>query len=64
MSRNYKFHNPDGVYFVSFAVVEWLDVWLLFILALCAQVLMLSVAPQVPTKRTNRPKEAHEHLRQ
>ncbi len=22
MSRNYKFHNPDGVYFVSFAVVE------------------------------------------
>ncbi|WP_223252708.1 hypothetical protein [Owenweeksia hongkongensis] len=33
MSRNYKFHNPDGVYFVSFAVVEWLDVWLLFILA-------------------------------
>ncbi|MDZ7846334.1 MAG: transposase [Owenweeksia sp.] len=26
MSRNYKFHNPDGVYFVSFAVVEWLDV--------------------------------------
>lgn len=27
MSRNYKFHNPDGVYFVSFAVVEWLDVF-------------------------------------
>lgn len=26
MSRNYKFHNPDGVYFISFAVVEWLDV--------------------------------------
>jgi len=25
MSRNYKFHNPDGVYFTSFAVVEWLD---------------------------------------
>lgn len=25
MSRNYKFHNPDGVYFVSFAVVEWID---------------------------------------
>jgi len=24
MSRNYKFHNPEGVYFVSFAVVEWL----------------------------------------
>ncbi len=24
MSRNYKFHNPDGVYFISFAVVEWL----------------------------------------
>ena len=27
MSRNYKFHNSDGVYFVSFAVVEWLDVF-------------------------------------
>ncbi|MCG6186648.1 REP-associated tyrosine transposase [Maribellus maritimus] len=27
MSRNYKFHNPDGVYFVSFAVIDWLDVF-------------------------------------
>jgi len=27
MSGNYKFYNPEGVYFVSFAVVEWLDVW-------------------------------------
>ena len=27
MSRNYKFHNPDGVYFISFAVVEWLDIF-------------------------------------
>jgi REP element-mobilizing transposase RayT len=27
MSRNYKFHNPQGVYFVSFAVVEWIDVF-------------------------------------
>ncbi|UKN02008.1 transposase [Paracrocinitomix mangrovi] len=27
MSRNYKFHNPDGAYFVSFAVVEWIDVF-------------------------------------
>lgn len=27
MSRKYKFHNPNGVYFVSFAVVEWLDVF-------------------------------------
>lgn len=27
MSRNYKFHNPEGVYFVSFAVVEWLDIF-------------------------------------
>ncbi len=27
MSSNYKFHNPEGVYFVSFAVVEWLDVF-------------------------------------
>jgi REP element-mobilizing transposase RayT len=27
MSRSYKFHKPGGVYFVSFAVVEWLDVF-------------------------------------
>ncbi|MFA6360816.1 MAG: transposase [Dysgonamonadaceae bacterium] len=27
MSRSYKFHNPEGLYFVSFAVVEWLDVF-------------------------------------
>lgn len=27
MSRNYKFYNPDGVYFISFAVIEWLDVF-------------------------------------
>ena len=27
MSRAYKFHNPKGIYFVSFAVVEWLDIF-------------------------------------
>ncbi len=27
MSRNYKFHNPQGMYFVSFAVVFWIDVF-------------------------------------
>ena len=27
MSRNYKFYNPEGAYFVSFAVVEWIDVF-------------------------------------
>ena len=27
MSRSYKFHNPEGLYFVSFAVVYWLDVF-------------------------------------
>jgi hypothetical protein len=26
MSRNYKFHNPEGTYFISFAVVDWIDV--------------------------------------
>lgn len=30
MSRNYKFYNPEGVYFISFAVVEWLDVFTRF----------------------------------
>ncbi len=27
MSRNYKFHNPSGIYFVSFATVHWVDVF-------------------------------------
>jgi putative transposase len=27
MSRNYKFHNKSGVYFVSFATVYWLDIF-------------------------------------
>jgi REP element-mobilizing transposase RayT len=27
MSRNYKFHNPEGIYFISFAVVDWIDVF-------------------------------------
>ena len=27
MSRNYKFYNPEGMYFVSFAVIEWVDVF-------------------------------------
>jgi REP element-mobilizing transposase RayT len=27
MSRKYKFHNPDGVYFISFAVRDWVDVF-------------------------------------
>ena len=25
MSRKYKFHNPDGIYFVSFVVQGWID---------------------------------------
>ena len=27
MNRKYKFHNPEGVYFVSFAVQNWVDVF-------------------------------------
>ena len=27
MSRKYKFHNPDGVYFISFSVKDWVDVF-------------------------------------
>ncbi len=27
MSRKYKFHNPAGAYFVSFATVYWIDVF-------------------------------------
>ncbi|QIW16461.1 transposase [Pasteurellaceae bacterium RH1A] len=28
MSRKYKFHNKEGVYFVSFATVYWIDVFI------------------------------------
>ncbi len=27
MSRKYKFRNPEGIYFVSFATVYWIDVF-------------------------------------
>lgn len=27
MSRNYKFHNKSGLYFVSFATVNWIDIF-------------------------------------
>jgi len=27
MSRKYKFDNPEGVYFISFATVGWIDVF-------------------------------------
>ncbi|TNE30286.1 MAG: transposase [Bacteroidetes bacterium] len=27
MSRNYNFLNPDGIYFVSFSTVDWVDVF-------------------------------------
>ncbi|GAA3591894.1 transposase [Flavivirga amylovorans] len=27
MSRNYKFHNKLGLYFVSFATINWIDVF-------------------------------------
>ena len=27
MSRKYKFHNPQGLYFVSFATVYWIDLF-------------------------------------
>ena len=27
MSRNYKFRNEDGLYFISFATVYWIDVF-------------------------------------
>lgn len=27
MSRKYKFHNPEGYYFVTFAVRHWVDVF-------------------------------------
>jgi len=27
MSRKYKFHNKEGLYFVSFATVYWIDIF-------------------------------------
>jgi len=30
MSRKYKFNNKEGIYFVSFATVYWIDdLWIL-----------------------------------
>ncbi len=28
MSNKYKFRNPDGIYFISFSVVDWIDVFI------------------------------------
>ncbi len=28
MSRKYKFHNPEGLYFISYTAVYWLDVFI------------------------------------
>ena len=28
MSTKYKFHNPEGIYFVSFATVYWIDLFI------------------------------------
>ncbi len=28
MSRKYKFHNPESLYFISFATVYWIDVFI------------------------------------
>ena len=27
MSRSYKFHDPEGTHFITFATVEWVDVF-------------------------------------
>ena len=27
MSRNYKFHDLEGTYFITFATVEWVDMF-------------------------------------
>jgi hypothetical protein len=31
MSRKYKFRNPEAVYFVSFSIVNWIDVFTRFV---------------------------------
>ena len=28
MSRKYKFRNPDGIYFVSYSVIHWIDIFI------------------------------------
>jgi putative transposase len=28
MSRKYKIHNPSGIYFVTFTVIDWIDVFI------------------------------------
>ena len=27
MSKGWKIQNPDGIYFITFAVIEWIDVF-------------------------------------
>ena len=27
MPSKYKFHNPEGIYFITYSVVEWVDVF-------------------------------------
>ncbi len=27
MASKYKFHNPEGIYFITYSVVEWIDVF-------------------------------------
>ena len=28
MSRKYKFRNPDGIYFVTYSVIHWIDIFI------------------------------------
>ena len=28
MSRNYKFYNKEGLYFVGFATIYWMDIFI------------------------------------
>ncbi|MBT3801086.1 MAG: transposase [Bacteroidetes bacterium] len=28
MSRNYKFHDPKGMYFVTYSVINWIDIFI------------------------------------
>ncbi len=40
MSTKYRFNNPKGMYFVTFAVVAWVDV---FMLQMCSDIFCNSV---------------------
>jgi len=55
MSRKYKFHEKEGAYFVSFATVNWIDVFTRdFYFAQLEQAEISSTASAMPLARAHK----------